>query len=111
MQTSKPSLEKKITANFRCLEVAESLYQKVVELKLKAYLQNQIERASSSVVLNLAEGNARRTLQDKRRFYNYAFASAKETKAVLKLADLAETESYDLADKVCAFTYKLLAAL
>jgi len=111
MQTTKNLLEKKLATNFRCLEVAELLYQEVVNLKLKGYLQNQLERASSSVVLNLVEGNARRTLQDKRRFYNYAFASAKESKAILKLAGLAETKSYDLADKVCAFTYKLAAAL
>jgi|GEM_PF-1635680 len=111
MQKTKISFSKKSSENFLSLEVAESLYQLVLNLKLKSYLQNQLEHASSSVVLNLVEGNARRTLQDKRRFYNYALASAKEAKAVLKLAGLAETECYDLADKVCAYTYKLVAAL
>jgi len=47
---------------------------------------NQIERAASSIVLNLAEG-ARRGGRDPRRFYDMAHGSAGEIRGALDLAD------------------------
>ena len=47
--------------DFRCLNEATTLYQMAKKQKLKAFMKDQLLRASSSVALNLAEGNARRT--------------------------------------------------
>ena len=47
---------------------------------------DQVERAASSVVLNLAEGR-RRTGRDPRRFYDIAHGSASEIRGALDLAD------------------------
>jgi four helix bundle protein len=49
------------------------------------YLADQIKRAISSVVLNCAEGNARKGSQDRIRFFNIARASLSEVGACLDL--------------------------
>ena len=55
-------------------------------------LRDQLERASLSAVLNLAEGAGRRSVREKRRFYTIARGSATECAAavdVLRLRRLA----------------------
>ena len=62
-------------------------------------LRDQLERASLSVVLNIAEGAGRRSGPDKRRFYEIARGSTTETAAVIdvlavrKIATSAQCES------------------
>jgi len=51
-------------------------------------LRDQLFRASTSVVLNVAEGAGRTSLADKRRFYEIAKGSATESAAVLDLVRL-----------------------
>jgi len=50
------------------------------------YLLDQLRRAMASVVLNLAEGNARKTAAERRRFFEISRASAAEVSACLDLA-------------------------
>ena len=50
-----------------------------------ASLRDQLDRASVSVVLNVAEGAGRRSRRDKRRFYSIARGSAMECAAVLEV--------------------------
>lgn len=49
----------------------------------RAYLADQLQRASTSVVLNIAEGAGERSLADKARFYRFACRSATECAAIL----------------------------
>jgi four helix bundle protein len=49
-------------------------------------LADQLQRAATSVCLNLAEGS-RRTKGDQRRFYSYASGSAMEARAALEAAE------------------------
>jgi four helix bundle protein len=49
-------------------------------------LADQLQRAASSVCLNLAEGS-RRSKGDQRRFYSYASGSAMEVRAALETAE------------------------
>lgn len=59
---------------------------------LSRVLKDQLERASLSVVLNIAEGGGRRSRKDKSRHYTYARGSATEVAAsfdVLKIRKLA----------------------
>ncbi len=51
-------------------------------------LRDQLVRASTSVVLNIAEGAGRASLADKRRFYEIARGSATECAAILDLLRL-----------------------
>ena len=46
-------------------------------------LREQLERASSSIVLNIAEGAGRHSSPDKQRFYEIAKGSATECAAIL----------------------------
>jgi len=50
-----------------------------------AELRDQLDRASISVVLNIAEGCGRRSPADKGRFYSMARGSATECAAILDL--------------------------
>jgi four helix bundle protein len=62
----------------------------------KRHLADQLSRASTSIVLNLAEGAGKLSRPDKRRFYLIARGSATESAALLdvcmRLKFLAEDE-------------------
>ena len=49
------------------------------------YLADQVRRAMASVCLNIAEGNARKTRAERRRFFEIARASGAEVSACLDL--------------------------
>jgi four helix bundle protein len=51
----------------------------------RAHLKDQIDRAATSVVLNIAEGAGEFSPRDKRRFYRMARRSATECAAVLDI--------------------------
>lgn len=51
-------------------------------------LRDQLERASSSVVLNIAEGAGRTSSTDKKHFYEIAKGSATECAAILDVLRL-----------------------
>jgi four helix bundle protein len=51
-----------------------------------AFLADQLRRASSSVVLNFAEGSGKASLAERRRFFRIAKASAYEVCAAIDVA-------------------------
>ena len=76
-------------------------------------IEDQLVRATTSVVLNLAEG-IRRSGRDKKRAYRIAAAEAQEVKAALEVAaawghvdDAALAPVRALADRVARMTYGL----
>lgn len=71
---------------FRTLELSEKFYHQTETLKLNGNLRDQMTRASSSIALNLAEGNAKPSVKEKRRYYQTAYASLKECQSILRLA-------------------------
>ncbi len=85
---------------------------------LSRVLRDQLERASLSVVLNIAEGGGRRSRKDKSRHYTYARGSATEVAAcfdVLKIRKLAPASECArgriLAVRVVQMLTKLCASL
>jgi four helix bundle protein len=70
-------------------------------------LKDQLERATSSVVLNIAEGAGRWQWKDKRRFYEIARGSAMESAAVLMMAGEVEPRARELAERVVAMLTRL----
>ena len=94
--------------SFRTLELAEKFYSMSEETELKGNLRDQLLRASSSIALNLAEGNAKRTVKEKKRYYHTAYGSIQECKVILRLAKTPNDEIHDLADKLGAWIYNLI---
>lgn len=93
---------------FRTLEVSVEFYEMSEESDIKGNLRDQLLRAASSISLNLAEGNAKRTVAEKKRFYQMAYASSQECKTILRLAKLGDPQIADTADKLSAWIYNLL---
>lgn len=72
-------------------------------------MKDQLNRASLSVVLNLSEGSAKTSLKDRKRFYEIAFASHRETQT---LFDLIENQELILiSDKLAGGLYNLIRSL
>jgi four helix bundle protein len=54
----------------------------------RAHLRDQLDRAATSIVLNIAEGAGEFSPLDKQRFYRIARRSATEVGAILDIIDL-----------------------
>jgi four helix bundle protein len=93
---------------FRTLELAIQFNDMVTNYKLVGHLRDQLLRGSSSVALNLAEGNGKFSVSEKKRFYQIAYASLQECKTILRLARNKDPEIEQLADHLGASLYKLL---
>ncbi len=66
----------------------------------RAYLTDQLQRAGTSISLNIAEGSGEFSTNEKSRFYHMAKRSATETAAILevsKRANIIHEEQYRLA--------------
>ena len=74
-----------ILDNFKTFQLAVDYYQACKALKLPTHLKDQMLRASARIALNAAEGSAKRTLQDQRRYYFISLGSLRETQAILAL--------------------------
>lgn len=94
---------------FRSYQLAAQLYRVATSLRLPAHIQSQLLRSTSSVAANLAEGYGKSSPRDQARFYDIAFGSCKESQAWLDLAGLTNSEAGQLADKLGAHIYRLIA--
>ena len=91
---------------FHSYDLAIQLYQQCEKLKARAHIQDQLLRASLSVVLNLAEGSGKPTLKEKRRFYGIALGSLRETQALLQVMN--QTEASAVANRLGGMLYSLV---
>ena len=96
--------------NFHTFSLAVEFYRLASELPLKGNLRDQLSRASSSIVLNLAEGAGRSSQADQCRFYSIAMGSLRECQAILDLATSRCPTAEKVADKLAAHLYKLIKA-
>ena len=95
--------------NFKSYNLAQALYQECQQLKAQAYIRDQLMRASLSIVLNLAEGSAKTSRKDRKRFYEIALGSARETQAIVAL--LNAKKAMALADQLGACVFCLIRSL
>lgn len=93
---------------FRTLDLAIEFYALTEKVKLPNHLRGQLLRSSSSVSLNLAEGNAKFSYKDKKRIYQIAMGSLRESQVILKLGQINDPEILKKADHLGACIYKLL---
>ena len=89
-------------------QLAVSFYRTVTALKLPSHLRSQLDRAASSIALNLAEGSGRFGRKDQKRFYHMAFGSLRECQAILDLRGGSNEEVVELADRLAAHIYCLI---
>ena len=87
-------------------QVALEFQTRVTASRLRgdAALRNQLERATASILLNLAEGSGRRLPVDKARFYGIARGSAMECAAAYDIIRIRRMAS----DAECAEARSLL---
>ncbi len=71
--------------NFRTYQLSLEFYKDCQGLKLSTVAQDQFERALLSVPLNLAEGSAKPTERDRKKFYFTALGSMREVQTLLTL--------------------------
>ncbi len=99
--------------NFRSYQLAVSFYQICAKIRRDDLLHEQLLRASSSAVLNLAEGSERVTDRDRRKFYRIAMGSVRECQAILDLIqdDPMISSAKAAADSLGASVFKLCSSL
>ena len=90
---------------FKTYQLAINFYRNSKKLSLREPLRNQFHRASLSIVLNLAEGSAKPTAKDRRKFYRIGLGSLREVQAILDI--VGHIQLIKEADKLGAFLYKL----
>ena len=95
--------------NFRCYQLAKDLYLECKKLPIKGNQRDQLLRASLSICLNLAEGSAKQTNKERRRFYFIAFGSQREVHAMLDLEGISKLA--DHSDHLGASLYKLTQSI
>jgi four helix bundle protein len=91
--------------NFRTYQLALSLAKESRSLNLKGNYRDQFERAMLSVALNLAEGSAKPTMKDQRKFFYTALGSLREIQALIAVLGLVSIEKK--ADILGAHIYRL----
>ena len=89
-------------------------YQKSIEFykagkcfKWPKHQRDQWLRASASISLNLAEGSAKPTKKDQKRFYYIAYGSLLECISIMDLEDVNDARMRKLGNDLSALLYKL----
>ena len=75
----------KVGAYHRSLELLDVADEILEAAKLKAHLRSQLDRAATSVVLNIAEGAGEFSPREKQRFYRMARRSTSECAALFDI--------------------------
>ncbi len=97
--------------NLRTHDLAVRFYKMASKVPAPRHLKEQLQRASSSVALNLAEGSAKPSPKERARFYRIALGSFRECGAILELLDFKRNDLAELTDSLARHLYKLCKAL
>ena len=90
---------------FRTHSLAVQFYKDCQGLKLPGAARDQFDRALLSIPLNLAEGSAKPTPKDRRKFYFIALGSLREVQTLLSL--FGSPQHIKAADILGAHLYRL----
>jgi four helix bundle protein len=77
----------------------------------RAHLKDQLDRATTSVVLNIAEGAGEFSPRDKRRFYRMARRSATESAAVLAVVTRRKQAPEELLREALELLHRIVSML
>lgn len=92
---------------FKTYQLALELHRHCRAIKMPSYLNDQLLRSSSSIVLNIAEGSGKPTTADRRRFYAIALGSLRESMAALEIRGEIPADVAAIADQLGACLYRL----
>ncbi|MCR9204010.1 MAG: four helix bundle protein [Halobacteriovoraceae bacterium] len=93
--------------NFKTYQLALEFYNECRKLKISnRVVKDQFERASLSIVLNLAEGSGRATEKDRRKFFVIAFGSLRETQCLIEMMD--QPLLCKMADNLARYQYNII---
>jgi four helix bundle protein len=98
-------LKKIMLKNFYTYQMAVSFYKECNAMHFQGALNDQLKRASLSIVLNVAEGSAKPTPKDRKKFYAIALGSYRECTSLLHITD--HTQIIEKYDKLGACLYRL----
>ena len=90
---------------FKTYKLAIQFYHKANNLNLKGPMKNQFQRALLSIPLNLAEGSAKSSAKERKKFYEISLGSLREVQTILSLIN--HQQLIKEADKLGAFLHKL----
>ena len=90
---------------------ATLIIEGIPESKRRGDLANQLLRASTSIVLNIAEGSGEMSARDKRRFYRIARRSAAECAGILTLLVALNLATAEEVQKARATLLRVMAML
>ncbi len=94
--------------NFRSYQNSIIFYHECEQIKCAKHLRDQLNRAASSIALNLSEGSSQPTSANRRRFYHIALGSTRECQTILDLAKIPkESNLSKRLDQLAAQIYKL----
>ena len=94
--------------DFRTFNLAVDFYHICSKLQMGRVLRDQLQRAASSIALNLAEGRGKSSVREQRRFFDIAMGSLRECQAILILERLTDTEAWMVLDSLGAHLYRLI---
>jgi four helix bundle protein len=89
-------LHEKLVCYSESIELAAELCKEVAKWPRGfGYLSDQLRRAMASIVLNISEGNARRSNTERRRFFEISRASTAEVSSCIDLMRVFGLINYD----------------
>src|SRR5207237_9737961 len=92
--------------NFLAYDLATKLYDSLEPIALKPTLKDQLDRASQSIVLNLAEGSGKPTERERKRFYSIAFGSIREVQAIAQVGRIEDKQTLATLDHLAACVFR-----
>jgi len=102
----------KLDVYHRGLDLLDLLDQLIDQLPPgRAHLKDQLDRAGTSIVLNIAEGAGEFSLADKQRFYRMVKRSATETSAILDILGRRRHASADQLQPIHELLTRVVAML
>jgi len=95
-------------SNFRAFQMGKRYYRLCRSERLPPHLHDQITRAASSICLNLAEGSAKSSPKEQRRFYEFALGSLRECQAIIEIEDIKNPDLVTTGDHLGGMLFNLI---
>jgi len=101
----------KLTVYQRSLEFIEFVNKAIPQDKTKTSVFEQLDRACTSIPLNIAEGTGKYTGKDKCRYYDIARGSALECAACIDLLERRKMITKNIADEGKNILFEIVSML